>query len=186
MALSTDDQARAAINEAARRDSSLHAVLTYLLDRQNTNVDDMAGLSSYTPFLGVGYMFDDDAITDGSSLAADITHTSGDGVAIESFTTTGTPAATFTGFSLDAGTYYIAFASDVSTNATDLYIRYHTAFPGTGGAIQTAGSQLAGQASTFGHDYVSGILTLTATRKVWAYIDQGGSDSATMYVHRLA
>ena len=169
-----------------RTDDNAVRLLENILDRLDAAETDIAGFSSYTPFLGVGYMFDDDAITDGSSLAADITHASGAGVATESFTTTGTPAATFTGFSLDAGTYYIAFASDVSNNATDLYIRYHTAFPGTGGAIQTAGSQLAGQASTFGHDYVSGILTLTATRKVWAYIDQGGSDSATMYVHRLA
>ena len=173
------------IDAAAQKDPSLHRALSYLLEQVGQNTADIANFSSYTPFLGVGYFYDDDTIAVNNSFAPDITFSSGEGVALEQFTTTGTPAGTYTGFSLSPGTYYIAATATIAATGTDLYLRQHTAFPSTGAAISTAGSSLESIAGTFGVDYLAAMLTATAVTKVWAYVGGGGASSATMWVHRL-
>ena len=91
--------------------------------------------------LGVGVLFDDDSIPANSSLKADITQAAGSGVAIVQFTTTGTPADTFHGFSVGPGTYHCALSSTTAGGSSvDLFIRSGLAFPTTGATIRSAGT----------------------------------------------
>ena len=169
------------IDEAARRDPALHRALSYLLENVGGDAPDPA-------ILGAAYIFDDDTILDHSSSntglpVPDEDRVTGEGVALESFTI-GTETG-YRGFSVEAGTYYAQLSAPSGSTTTDVLMRSHTAFPTTAALVATLGTSLE-EHTAAAAQFVAALFTVTATRKIWGYIDSADAQGATMLVHKLA
>ena len=64
-----------------RQDDNAVRLIETILDRLDAAETDIANISPYTPFLGVGYIYDDDAVPEEDGLLPDVEHFSGEGIA---------------------------------------------------------------------------------------------------------
>ena len=103
-------------------------------------------------------------------------------MALESFTI-GTETG-YRGFSVGAGTYYVQFSAPSGSTTTDVLMRSHTAFPTTAALVATLGTSLEAHTAAAAQ-FVAALLTVTATTKIWGYIDSADAQGATMFVHKL-
>ena len=188
--MSTD---AATLRQIARRtaggDDNFVRLLENILDRLDAaetvidaNTSDIAGFSSYSPFLGVGYIYDDDTVDEEHGLLPDVEHFSGEGIAAANL-----GASNFRGFSIVPGTYFATFMWQ-GTTGPDVMLRHHSSAPATDAALQTLGTLIHEHDTNFSGNVLSAMLTRTTAGYIWGVNADNGADmeNAGMVVQRLA